>query len=383
MLDKNYYGRAYSGQSSECRDSVKYAMTKSPKIIAVAGGKGGVGKTVFATMLGICLAGFGRRTVLIDLDFSGANLHGYLNIYDLSRSLNCFFADASGNLADMIQPTCFVQLDVIPLRSNVYFAKKITTRHKRRLFSEMLKIKADYVIVDLGSASGDFGLDAFLGADHGIILTTSDMFSVLNTYTFIRTALLHGIRKYCSESSAVLSALDECCPQERIKPFRLAANSLEGLSEERLEFARSFGQNFRPKVVLNSYKPSDSLSDFVLLSPVVQDFLDITLENWGRIRYDPCVRTAVREQRPDLFFSPFSQASEDIVRLVVRRLLAEEYSTTDVRPQNASHIKNDGFDDIHETVICQKKCLLWSNCPSVCEDSLCSRIPAEQLRKAG
>ena len=54
-------------------DCVRYSMNSShsPKIIAVAGGKGGVGKTVFACMLGMCLAGFKKRTILVDLDFSG------------------------------------------------------------------------------------------------------------------------------------------------------------------------------------------------------------------------------------------------------------------------------------------------------------------------
>ena len=45
------------------------------KILPIASGKGGVGKSVLVANLGISLASFGQRTVLVDLDLGGSNLH--------------------------------------------------------------------------------------------------------------------------------------------------------------------------------------------------------------------------------------------------------------------------------------------------------------------
>lgn len=45
------------------------------RILAVTGGKGGTGKSVVASTLALVLAGLGKRTGLLDLDFTGASDH--------------------------------------------------------------------------------------------------------------------------------------------------------------------------------------------------------------------------------------------------------------------------------------------------------------------
>ena len=56
------------------------AREETKKVCAIAGGKGGVGKTVMTAAIGIALAEKGVRTVLVDVDFGGANLHHALGI---------------------------------------------------------------------------------------------------------------------------------------------------------------------------------------------------------------------------------------------------------------------------------------------------------------
>lgn len=49
-------------------------------IWAIAGGKGGTGKSVITANLGIVLSSLGKKVILIDGDLGGANLHICLNI---------------------------------------------------------------------------------------------------------------------------------------------------------------------------------------------------------------------------------------------------------------------------------------------------------------
>ncbi|NNL41181.1 MAG: P-loop NTPase, partial [Desulfobacterales bacterium] len=51
---------------------------RKSSIVAVGGAKGGIGKSMFSTNLGIYLSSLGKTTVLVDLDLGGANLHLYL-----------------------------------------------------------------------------------------------------------------------------------------------------------------------------------------------------------------------------------------------------------------------------------------------------------------
>ncbi len=50
------------------------------KIIAVSGGKGGIGKSTVASVLALCMAKNGYRTGLLDLDLSGPSTHIILGI---------------------------------------------------------------------------------------------------------------------------------------------------------------------------------------------------------------------------------------------------------------------------------------------------------------
>ena len=73
----------------------------TPKILAVGGGKGGAGKSVFSTILAFWLARIGHRTVLMDVDLGGANLHTLLGIKSPDRTLNDFITRKFGELEDI------------------------------------------------------------------------------------------------------------------------------------------------------------------------------------------------------------------------------------------------------------------------------------------
>jgi flagellar biosynthesis protein FlhG len=63
---------------------------KRPTIIAVGGSKGGIGKSVFSANLGIHLSKE-HKTVIIDLDLGGANMHFYLGHNKvLKKNINDF-----------------------------------------------------------------------------------------------------------------------------------------------------------------------------------------------------------------------------------------------------------------------------------------------------
>ena len=51
------------------------ARPRARRVVAVGGGKGGIGKSLVSANLGIALAARGSKVVLVDADLGGANLH--------------------------------------------------------------------------------------------------------------------------------------------------------------------------------------------------------------------------------------------------------------------------------------------------------------------
>ena len=51
-----------------------------PRVVAIGGGKGGVGKSLVAANVGIFLATLGKRVVLVDAAFGAANLHIFAGV---------------------------------------------------------------------------------------------------------------------------------------------------------------------------------------------------------------------------------------------------------------------------------------------------------------
>ena len=62
-------------------------------IIPVAGGKGGVGKSILAANLAMALAQAGHETIAVDLDLGGSNLHSYLGISNTFAGVGDFLID--------------------------------------------------------------------------------------------------------------------------------------------------------------------------------------------------------------------------------------------------------------------------------------------------
>lgn len=59
---------------------IKKRFENVKKIIAVSGGKGGIGKSLTASTLSLCLTRHSRRTGLLDLDFCGPSTHVILGL---------------------------------------------------------------------------------------------------------------------------------------------------------------------------------------------------------------------------------------------------------------------------------------------------------------
>ena len=83
------------------------------KVIAIASGKGGVGKSFFSSNLGVLLADSCARTLLVDLDFGSANLHTYIGLKEAQYTLSDFLSNKIPHIKQIISPSPYKNLEMI------------------------------------------------------------------------------------------------------------------------------------------------------------------------------------------------------------------------------------------------------------------------------
>jgi len=155
------------------------------KVVAVSGGKGGVGKTNVSVNLAVALDGLGRKVMLLDADFGLANVDVLLGLspeYDLSHLIN-----GERNLEEIIVDGPG-GLRIIPASSGIgRMASLSPAEHAGviRAFSE-LSYDLDVLIVDTAAGISE-GVVSFCRASQEVIVVVCDEpASITDAYAFMK-----------------------------------------------------------------------------------------------------------------------------------------------------------------------------------------------------
>ncbi|MEM2154316.1 MAG: P-loop NTPase [Nitrososphaeria archaeon] len=191
---------------------IEHRLSKVNNIIAVSSGKGGVGKSVIASLLALLLAKKGYRVGLMDLDFTSPSTHLILGAKGL------FPQEKEG----IVPPT----FENIKFMSIVYFSKDKALSLRGQDFSdsfiEILAItkwdKLDYLILDMPPGINDATLDVirYIKKVKFIIVTTSSILSLstakklIDALNILNIEIIGVIENMKSEQThTIMEKLDE------------------------------------------------------------------------------------------------------------------------------------------------------------------------------
>ena len=245
-------------------------QTKAPNLIAVASGKGGVGKTWFAVTLVHALALSGRRALLFDGDLGLANVDIQLGLtpqHDLGQVI-------AGRMTLNQVVTRFEEggFSIIAGRSGSGGLATLASGRLAQLGHDIAEFARDYdeVVLDLGA-----GLDRtvrILASQAGIclVVVTGDPTSLTDAYAFIKVTSM----------------------ADRSADLRVVVNLAESHRE---------GEQVYQKLL-----------------KACQGFLKISPPLAGVIRRDKKVAESIRNQTPLLTRYPNCEAAQDVMELAAR-----------------------------------------------------------------
>jgi flagellar biosynthesis protein FlhG len=242
---------------------------KQVKVIAVSGGKGGVGKTNVSLNTAIALAHLGKRVLVLDADLGLANVDVMLGLR-VQRNISHVLSGEC-ELDDIIIEGP-AGIKIIPATSGTQSMVDLTpTEHAGliRAFSEM-QTTFDVLLVDTAAGISDMVL-SFARASQDVILVVCDEpTSITDCYALMKLlSREHGVFK-----------------------FKVVANMVRSAKE---------GQQL-----------------FEKLTKVSDRFLDVAIELVGVIPFDENIRKAVRKQKAIVEVFPDSPAAVAIRALAVK-----------------------------------------------------------------
>lgn len=241
------------------------------KVIAVTGGKGGVGKTNITLNTAIAMAKMGKRVMVLDADLGLANVDVMLGLR------------VEKNLSHVLSGECLLEevlvegphgLKIAPATSGSQSMTELThIEHAGliRAFSE-LQQDIDVLIVDTAAGISDMVLSFSRAAQDVMVVVCDEPTSLTDAYALIKILNRdHGVFR-----------------------FKIVANMVRNLREGQELFAK--------------------------LSKVTGRFLDVALELVATVPHDENIRKAVRKQKAIVDAYPSSPAAIAINNLAKQAL---------------------------------------------------------------
>jgi flagellar biosynthesis protein FlhG len=295
-----------------------------PQIWAIGGGKGGAGKSVVSTILAFWLARMGKRTVLVDVDLGGANLHTLLGIKNPLKTLNDFITKKSEALEDICIHTGTQNLRLISGASDVLSLANPHFSQKVKLINHFSRLDADYVILDLGAGTSFNVLDFFLAANKKIIVLTPEPTSIQNAYIFIRNAVYRKLSRLSSNTPSLQALIKTAMNPKNMLKIQTVKRLLQFIEEsggkDVMDVLRKEIEKIRLTVITNMARDNKEKNAGRIVQIVAEKYLTIQSTELCSVSYDRQIRAMVSDMTPLIHLDQSSHAFADVYEIVSKLL---------------------------------------------------------------
>ena len=282
-------------------------VNKAGKIIAIASGKGGVGKTALTASLAIELANINHKVIIVDADFGGPDLHEWMGISRPPVTLNAYFQNSHVDLSQLLVDTNHKNIKMICGQvgslesSNPKFFKRL------KFIRQLRELPCDYVLIDQSPGVSYGTVDIFLACDDGIIVTLPEATSFMDAFHFIRSALLRKLKKSLAFSEYALSQLEEFENWDWRKyeqPMKQILVRVDRHDPRAGTIFKGVVQKFRPNLIMNMVLDSAEPKEAKYFQEKISNLLMVETKFLGFIDYNKNFRKTVKQARPFILTQP-------------------------------------------------------------------------------
>jgi len=158
---------------------------RCPKVLSVASGKGGVGKTNLVANLGFAFTQLGKRILILDADLGLANIDVLLglaprytieHLFNRTKTFSELLIKGPGGMS--IMPASSGVLDLVDLKEE----QKLFLLNEVDLMADQI----DLLLIDTGAGISSNVLYFNMAAQESIVIVTPEPTSITDAYAFIK-----------------------------------------------------------------------------------------------------------------------------------------------------------------------------------------------------
>ena len=299
------------------------------RIIPIASGKGGVGKSLIAANLGVAFAQAGQRVVLADLDLGASNLHLVLGHHSPKKGIGVWLNNMRASFDDVIADTDIRGLRFIPGDTEIPGTANLKASQLKALVRRLLSLKdeADVLILDLGAGTHQSILDFFLLSSQGIVVSAPVVTAVLNAYVFIKNTVFRLMNTVFQKGTNARAYLEQARkegsgPQKLYIPKMLPEiEKIDPVSHKK--FMDSITR-FNPRLIMNFIDDPKDADVAMKIRRSCEEYLDLKIEHLGVISRDSFQDTALSSRLPIVLYKPASVLSQAIYRIADKILSSDD-----------------------------------------------------------
>lgn len=308
-----------------------------PTIIAIGGGKGGVGKSLLSSNLSAALGKMGYKVLIVDMDLGSANLHTYFGLSTPKTSLSDFLFKETLPFSQVITKTPANGVTMITGGRDELWSDSTELENQpfvnlwNAILSSKSKLSYDFVLLDLGAGTQRHTIDFFAGAHLGITTVLPEPTSIENAYSFLKVtycriidncASLSGLEKEATELKAKLFS-----PSSSKKPvsFVKKMKQLYADYSNLINIICKSLQGRQIGFVVNQIRSQKDIEIATSMQSITRNFFGYNTTALGYLNYDEAAWKSLRNQRLLYLDFPHSILSKRITEVSNKALTSLGY----------------------------------------------------------
>lgn len=335
-----------------------------PTLIAIGSGKGGVGKSVLASSIGVGLGMLKRQTVVVDADFGGSNLHQVIGIPKPAYTYRNFQSGQFQSLNDIVvEHPQFDNLGLIFGAAGSYGMANEKYFNRQKFIRQLRHIQAEFVVIDLGAGASFQVLDLFSTADQGLVIMNPEPLSLTESFNFVKHVVIRNLSNTLRQFPDIKSYIQDYARTETFRSNSRVFDLLNGISERNPTVGDQLKQcldELQIGLVLNRVTEDDQVVEVGAFQKALQELLSVNTDFLGVIHDDKIVSRAVKDGVPFIALDSKAVPSRDLANMLIMKILHRKHFHAFW--DKISMKKQAEGDFQGRQVICSVNCMYWNEC---------------------